>query len=193
MLFRSNISSYNIQQINPPNTCSTLQAGASICIDSPQNNCSATYVVDGSEGCFDIAQDHNIPLDELYSLNPNVDSVDCTNIYFGEVLCVAPRASSGASPTTSVPASSRSASATVSSTSELSRHIVRAFVLTSSKVRPLPLPRRPAPSSAPFRLATTATSLPLGTTSRSTTCRRSTRRTHARTSSPARPSASTLL
>ena len=56
------------------------------------------YVVDGSEGCFDIAQDHNIPLDELYSLNPNVDSVDCTNIYPGEVLCVAPRASGPAPP-----------------------------------------------------------------------------------------------
>jgi hypothetical protein len=75
-----------------------LISGTSICIDSPQNNCSAVYKVDGSEGCFDIAQFYNIPLDELYSLNPNVDSTNCANIYVGEMLCVAPRASGPAPP-----------------------------------------------------------------------------------------------
>ncbi|EJD43563.1 hypothetical protein AURDEDRAFT_114630 [Auricularia subglabra TFB-10046 SS5] len=91
---RDKISTYFLQLINPPNTCANLIAGASICIDSPLNNCSSVYTVTGSEGgCANIATSNKITVDELYALNPNVNSPSCNNIFPGEVLCVAPRAS----------------------------------------------------------------------------------------------------
>ncbi|ESK91741.1 carbohydrate-binding module family 50 protein [Moniliophthora roreri MCA 2997] len=88
---RNSVSIYNLQLINPPNTCSGLIAGQAICVDSPLVNCSAVYTVDGSEGgCFNIAQAQGISLSALLDLNPNVNE-QCTNIYVGEVLCIAPR------------------------------------------------------------------------------------------------------
>ncbi|KAK7042981.1 hypothetical protein VNI00_008718 [Paramarasmius palmivorus] len=96
---RNSISIYNLQLINPPNTCSGLIAGQSICVDSPLVNCSAVYTVDGTEGgCWNIAEANNIPLSTLLELNPNVNS-ECTNIYPGEVLCISPRGSTPPPPT----------------------------------------------------------------------------------------------
>ncbi|KAF5337649.1 hypothetical protein D9758_013017 [Tetrapyrgos nigripes] len=87
---RNSISTFDLQLINPPNICANLISGQAICVGSPLVNCSSVYTVDGTEGgCSNIAQSHDIDLNTLLALNPNVNS-GCTNIFPGEVLCVAP-------------------------------------------------------------------------------------------------------
>lgn len=86
---RSEISIYDLQRINPTISCANLIQGSAIRIDSPQVNCSAIYIVDGTEGgCSNIATAHNITFSTLRTLNPNINE-QCTNIYPGEALCIA--------------------------------------------------------------------------------------------------------
>ncbi|KAJ8093948.1 hypothetical protein PM082_009831 [Marasmius tenuissimus] len=87
--FRNLISTYTIQNTNPAGTCSSLVAGADICVDHPSNRCVGVYLVSGNEGgCANIASSHGITFDRLRELNPNVDT-QCGNIYPGESLCTA--------------------------------------------------------------------------------------------------------
>lgn len=39
--------------------------------------------------CEEIAADHKVNITTLYSNNPQIDKKNCSNIYVGEVLCVA--------------------------------------------------------------------------------------------------------
>ncbi|PPR06460.1 hypothetical protein CVT24_002621 [Panaeolus cyanescens] len=87
---RSQISNYDLERINPTISCANLIQGHAICVDAPEVDCSAVYIVDGSEGgCSNIASAHDITFSELRTLNPNINE-QCTNIYIGQVLCVAP-------------------------------------------------------------------------------------------------------
>ncbi|KIJ44498.1 carbohydrate-binding module family 50 protein, partial [Sphaerobolus stellatus SS14] len=88
---RFNIPSDAVPLLNPTISCSGLFAGESICVASPAVNCSKVDVIQSGDSCFSIATAFKITLTELFSLNPNVDSVSCANIFPGEVLCVAPR------------------------------------------------------------------------------------------------------
>ncbi|KAF9455416.1 hypothetical protein BDZ94DRAFT_1205763 [Collybia nuda] len=88
---RAGISRYWLGQLNPTinSNCSNLIGGAAICIDSAINTCGSVYAVTGTEGaCVGIATTLGMTLQELLSLNPNVNA-QCSNIYIGEVLCTA--------------------------------------------------------------------------------------------------------
>ncbi|KIJ25840.1 carbohydrate-binding module family 50 protein [Sphaerobolus stellatus SS14] len=85
------IPSFAVPLINPNISCSALVANDFICVASPQINCSKVNTVKSGDSCTGIATSSNITVNQLVSLNPNVN-VNCTNIFPGEVLCVAPSA-----------------------------------------------------------------------------------------------------
>ncbi|KIJ56418.1 carbohydrate-binding module family 50 protein [Sphaerobolus stellatus SS14] len=85
------IPSFAVPLINPNISCSALVANDFICVASPQINCSKVVTVESGDSCTGIATSSNITVNQLVSLNPNVN-VNCTNIFPGEVLCVAPSA-----------------------------------------------------------------------------------------------------
>ncbi|KAK0543515.1 hypothetical protein OC846_005779 [Tilletia horrida] len=78
-------------QYNPEinSGCTNLQGGLAYCVASTNNaTCTKTYQVVSNDNCGAIDQKYNLTLAQLTALNPNVNS-GCTNIYPGEVLCVA--------------------------------------------------------------------------------------------------------
>ncbi|KAK0545654.1 hypothetical protein OC845_005003 [Tilletia horrida] len=89
---RSKVSLYNLQALNSKTAsfCSSLQAGAGVCVDGASNNCSRVHTVVSDQSCNDIASKYSTTFASLRALNPNIDS-GCSNIYAGEVLCVKPR------------------------------------------------------------------------------------------------------
>ncbi|PPQ76725.1 hypothetical protein CVT26_004433 [Gymnopilus dilepis] len=64
-----------------------------ICLGLTGHDCDTVHVVANGDGCPDIATAAGISLADLLANNPNINA-DCSNIYIGEVLCVAPVASS---------------------------------------------------------------------------------------------------
>ncbi|KAF8189635.1 hypothetical protein BJ912DRAFT_965962 [Pholiota molesta] len=91
-----NVSTYQLATVNSAiidPTCSNLFVGEVICLGLVGQDCTTVAVVQSGSGCADIAAQANITTPVLLANNPNVDA-DCTNIYPGEVLCVAPAAGS---------------------------------------------------------------------------------------------------
>ncbi|KIJ29632.1 carbohydrate-binding module family 50 protein, partial [Sphaerobolus stellatus SS14] len=84
------ISTSQIFILNP-NACPNTFVGQRLCLIDITYNCQPVVPVNPGDFCFSIATAFKITLTELFSLNPNVDSVSCANIFPGEVLCVAPR------------------------------------------------------------------------------------------------------
>ncbi|KIJ43258.1 carbohydrate-binding module family 50 protein [Sphaerobolus stellatus SS14] len=85
------ISASQIFILNP-NACPNIFIGQRLCLFDSAYNCQPVVdVIQPGDSCFSIATAFKITLTELFSLNSNIDSVSCTNIFPGEVLCVAPR------------------------------------------------------------------------------------------------------
>jgi LysM repeat protein len=51
-------------------------------------DCDETYMVQSGDSCAAISATYNLTQGQLYTNNPQVDTVGCNNIYVGEVLCV---------------------------------------------------------------------------------------------------------
>ncbi|KAK0546720.1 hypothetical protein OC846_005150 [Tilletia horrida] len=69
--------------------CTNLQGGLAYCVASTNNaTCTKTYQVVTNDNCGTIDQKYYLTLAQLRGLNPSINT-DCTNIYVGEVLCVA--------------------------------------------------------------------------------------------------------
>jgi len=86
-----NVSTYQLSAINVGTinaSCDNLVPGTEICIGYADEDCSTTYVVRANDTCYDIATNHGTNTSLLYQNNPQIDQ-DCSNIYVGEVLCVA--------------------------------------------------------------------------------------------------------
>ncbi|KAJ8456962.1 hypothetical protein ONZ45_g18509 [Pleurotus djamor] len=86
-----NVSTYQLATVNHgiiDSACSNLQIGATICLGYEGEDCSTTYVVKPDDTCSQIAAAHGINSTILYGNNPQIND-GCTNIYVGEVLCVA--------------------------------------------------------------------------------------------------------
>jgi hypothetical protein len=60
-----------------------------LCLGLQGEDCATTHTVVAGDGCWQIANDAGTDLNTLFANNPNV-AEDCSNIYPGEVLCVAP-------------------------------------------------------------------------------------------------------
>lgn len=61
-------------------------------------NCNRFYLVQSGDGCYDIASDESIALDDLYSWNPALNG-DCTGLFPNYYLCVGVMASEAPSTT----------------------------------------------------------------------------------------------
>lgn len=87
----NNVSTYQLGAINPGvinEACDNLQIGQEICLGTQDEDCSTTYVVQAGNTCSQIWESARINSTIFSFNNPQVNQ-DCTNIYTGEVLCVA--------------------------------------------------------------------------------------------------------
>ncbi|KAF8995646.1 hypothetical protein BDQ17DRAFT_1412103 [Cyathus striatus] len=87
-----NVSTYQLATVNAGvinSDCSNLFEGELLCLGIQGHDCTRVSVVQSGDSCPAIASAAGISVATLLSNNPNVAS-DCTNIYPGEVLCVAP-------------------------------------------------------------------------------------------------------
>ncbi|KAH6655548.1 hypothetical protein BKA67DRAFT_657480 [Truncatella angustata] len=75
-------------------------------------DCNKWYVAQAGDGCYDIAADNGITLDQFYSWNPAVGS-NCENLWPDEAYCIGVSSSSS---TTTTPTSTTTPSTTTSAT-----------------------------------------------------------------------------
>ncbi|TFY80179.1 hypothetical protein EWM64_g3837 [Hericium alpestre] len=88
---RQNVSTFQLQYVNNNTVdaaCDNLFAGEVLCLGLQGEDCTTTFVVGSTDTCATITTAYNISLATVLANNPNVNSV-CSNIYPGEVLCVA--------------------------------------------------------------------------------------------------------
>ncbi|CDZ97770.1 Chitinase [Phaffia rhodozyma] len=71
--------------------CSNLQIGQELCLGTDSADCTDVYVVTSGDTCSKIASAFSIDSSILLKNNPQIET-GCTNIYVGEVLCVAAQA-----------------------------------------------------------------------------------------------------
>ncbi|KAF8876147.1 hypothetical protein BD779DRAFT_1677899 [Infundibulicybe gibba] len=83
-------STYQLASLNPQvdALCDNLFVGEVLCLGLVGKDCQNTHIVQSGEGCNAITAGAGITFGILRTNNPNVDA-NCTNIYPGEVLCVA--------------------------------------------------------------------------------------------------------
>jgi hypothetical protein len=87
----NNVSTYQLGATNAGvinEACSNLVPGKEICLATEGEDCSTVYTVAAGDTCSKIWDNHRINSTLLYGNNPQINE-DCTNIYSGEVLCVA--------------------------------------------------------------------------------------------------------
>ncbi|KAN0082728.1 hypothetical protein V8E55_008523 [Tylopilus felleus] len=101
-----NVSTYQLAVVNEgviDTACDNLQPNSSICLGWEGEDCDTTYVVQLGDTCDDIYAAQSINATLLYGNNPQINP-DCTNIYVGEVLCVADSVEVPPTPTGTMPA-----------------------------------------------------------------------------------------
>ncbi|KAF8237457.1 hypothetical protein L208DRAFT_1247667 [Tricholoma matsutake] len=127
----NHVSTYQLAAINPSinPTCSNLMPGSTLCLGYSGEDCTATHVVASDDTCDFITSMHKLNSTILYMNNPQINQA-CTNIYIGEVLCVAsqvqvPSAPAGgylpgsAIPSTALPAHTAASSSASSADDDL--------------------------------------------------------------------------
>jgi len=72
--------------INPQ--CTNLVPNESICLGYQGEDCTNVYTIALGDTCYSIAAAHNVNTTLIHENNPQINP-DCSNIYVGEVLCVA--------------------------------------------------------------------------------------------------------
>ncbi|TRM57397.1 hypothetical protein BD626DRAFT_465102 [Schizophyllum amplum] len=120
-----NVSTYQFAIINEgliDETCSNLIAGQDYCIGYEAEDCSDVWVVEAQQTCDDITGVMAIEMSMLQENNPQLLD-DCSNLYVGEVLCVAnsalhPPASGSYVPAATVPATATAAASATPTYSE---------------------------------------------------------------------------
>jgi len=85
------VSTYQLAVINNgiiDDECSNLVPNQKICLGYEGEDCTTVYTVVADDTCDAIASAHNMNTTILHENNPQIDT-ECSNIYIGEVLCVA--------------------------------------------------------------------------------------------------------
>ncbi|KAF9000448.1 hypothetical protein BDQ17DRAFT_1359634 [Cyathus striatus] len=93
---QQNVSTYQLATVNAGiinADCSNLFLREVLCLGLEGQDCDQVSVVQEGDSCWAIATAASITVDTLLDNNPNV-ATDCSNIYPGEVLCVAPASTS---------------------------------------------------------------------------------------------------
>jgi LysM repeat protein len=86
-----NVSTYQLAAVNSETidaVCGNLQPGSTICLGTPGEDCTQVHVVENNDSCGSIGATYGLNSTILMLNNPQIES-DCSNIYTGEVLCVA--------------------------------------------------------------------------------------------------------
>jgi len=87
---RNNVSTFQLananQAIDP--LCDNIFPEENLCLGLVGEDCDSVAPVQSGDSCSSIATAANITMATLIANNPNVNA-DCSNIYPGEVLCVA--------------------------------------------------------------------------------------------------------
>ncbi|KAH9060510.1 hypothetical protein EDB87DRAFT_1561813 [Lactarius vividus] len=106
----NNVSTYQLAVVNPEinHDCTNLLPGQKLCLGHSGKDCTTTYVVKPNDDCDIVSSAYNINATVLYHNNPQLNA-DCSNMYIGEVLCVAgavtaPPPPGGSPPATGIPA-----------------------------------------------------------------------------------------
>jgi LysM repeat protein len=89
---KNKVSTFQLAAINSPainGGCSNLEIGSKICLGTDGEDCQTTYVVKPDDTCDSIASGAKTNSSMIMLNNPQIAS-DCSNIYVGEVLCIAP-------------------------------------------------------------------------------------------------------
>ncbi|CAE6339968.1 unnamed protein product [Rhizoctonia solani] len=87
----NNASTYQLSTINADkinDSCTNLEVGQVLCLGTKDQDCTITHNVVYGDTCDKILQGAAINATMLYANNPQIDEY-CSNIYIGEVLCVA--------------------------------------------------------------------------------------------------------
>ncbi|KAF8603580.1 hypothetical protein BDV93DRAFT_493112 [Ceratobasidium sp. AG-I] len=80
------LSTVNADKIN--DSCTNLEVGQVLCLGTKGEDCNVTHTVVAGDSCDKIMMGAAINDTILYANNPQIDEY-CSNIYIGEVLCVA--------------------------------------------------------------------------------------------------------
>ncbi|KAE9402231.1 hypothetical protein BT96DRAFT_974443 [Gymnopus androsaceus JB14] len=116
------VSTYQLATVNAGiinSECSNLEPGTTICLGYASQDCNTTYVVVANDTCDSITTANGINSTLLYGNNPQINSA-CSNIYVGEVLCVANTIAAppaGSSLNTAIPSTATAAVSAASSAS----------------------------------------------------------------------------
>jgi len=86
----NNASTYQLAVVNPGinSDCTNLLPGQTLCLGTSGKDCTTTYVVKPNDDCDMVSSAYNINTTVLSHNNPQLNA-DCSNLYIGEVLCVA--------------------------------------------------------------------------------------------------------
>ncbi|CED83636.1 Chitinase [Phaffia rhodozyma] len=86
----NSVSTFQLALLNNDvdDACSNLYIGQDLCLGTDTYDCKETYTVVDNDTCDGIIESNSLNSTALYQNNPQIN-VDCSNIYIGEVLCVA--------------------------------------------------------------------------------------------------------
>lgn len=87
---KNSVSTYQLAVVNPQinSDCSNLTPGESLCLGLTGQDCTTTYVIQPNDDCDLVSNAHGLNTTTLMTSNPQIDA-ECSNLYIGEVLCVA--------------------------------------------------------------------------------------------------------
>jgi LysM repeat protein len=138
----TNTSTYQLAVVNHNvinSECTNLVPGNDICLGWAGSDCQTTTVIRKDDTCEKIESRSGINATILYLNNPQIND-DCSNIYIGEVLCVAktvlvPDAPVGVMPATAIPST-----ATAANTAVVQTTAVPASTTAAPQATPTPAP-----------------------------------------------------
>jgi len=86
-----NVPTYQLLMLNPEidKDCTNLIPGQHLCLGTHDEDCTTTHVVQAGDDCDIVTSMYHIKRKVLDENNPQLNK-PCTNMYIGEVLCVAP-------------------------------------------------------------------------------------------------------
>ncbi|KAF8528417.1 hypothetical protein BU17DRAFT_73482 [Hysterangium stoloniferum] len=86
----NNVSTFQLAAVNPSINpgCTNLMPGQQLCLGTLGKDCTTVHVVQEGDTCNIITSNHGLNATMLVTNNPTINS-ECTNIYIGQVLCVA--------------------------------------------------------------------------------------------------------
>jgi len=86
----NDVSTYQLAVLNPSINpgCTNISPGQTLCLGTTGYDCTPTYKVKLNDDCDVISSTNQINTTVLTLNNPQLNA-DCSNLYVGEVLCVA--------------------------------------------------------------------------------------------------------